>query len=82
MMMLIIHIYVEMSQENALYSNLKPAKPSFFIFTKLENRRVKQVLPGEVVTHERGEDIGKGCRRVNIVQILCTHECKWKNDTC
>jgi hypothetical protein len=27
------------------------------------------------------EEVGKGCRRVNIVQIECTHVCKWKNDT-
>jgi hypothetical protein len=24
----------------------------------------------------------KGCRRVNMVQILYTHVCKWKNETC
>jgi hypothetical protein len=29
-----------------------------------------------------GEEVGKGCGRVNIVQILCTHVCKWKNETC
>jgi hypothetical protein len=23
----------------------------------------------------------KVCRRVNMVQILCTHVCKWKNET-
>jgi hypothetical protein len=28
------------------------------------------------------EEIGRGCGRVNMVQILCTHVCKWKNDTC
>jgi hypothetical protein len=26
--------------------------------------------------------VGKDCKRVNMVQILCTHACKWKNDTC
>jgi hypothetical protein len=26
--------------------------------------------------------VGKGYRRVNMVQILCTHVCKWKNQTC
>jgi hypothetical protein len=26
----------------------------------------------------RGENVGKGCGRVNIVHILCTHLCKWK----
>jgi hypothetical protein len=35
-----------------------------------------------VVISEREEDAGKGCRRVNMVQILCTHVCKWKNETC
>jgi hypothetical protein len=29
-----------------------------------------------------GEEVGKWCGRVNIVQILCTHVFKWKNDTC
>jgi hypothetical protein len=24
------------------------------------------------------EDVRKGSRRVNMVQILCTHVCKWK----
>jgi hypothetical protein len=36
----------------------------------------------EVGTNGRGEDIRKGYRRVNMVQILCTYVCKWKNDTC
>jgi hypothetical protein len=25
---------------------------------------------------------GEGCRSVNMVQILCTHVCKWKNEIC
>jgi hypothetical protein len=29
-----------------------------------------------------GEDIRKGCRRVNVMEILCTHVCKWRNETC
>jgi hypothetical protein len=33
----------------------------------MENRKVKQVLSGA------GEDISKGCRRVNIVEKLCTY---------
>jgi hypothetical protein len=54
---------------------------SFFSFTKSENRRMEQVLPGGLGTSGRVEEVGKGCGRVNIVQILCTHVCKWKNDT-
>jgi hypothetical protein len=45
----------------------------------LENRRVEQALLGwgeEVEISGRGEEVGKGCKRVNMVQILCTHECK------
>jgi hypothetical protein len=29
-----------------------------------------------------GDEVGKGCGRVIIVQILCTHVYKWKNDIC
>jgi hypothetical protein len=44
---------------------------------------VEEVLPGEEVgTSGRGEEVGKGHRRVNIVQILCTYVCKWENETC
>jgi hypothetical protein len=28
-----------------------------------------------------GDEVEKGCKRVNMVQILSTHECKWKKDT-
>jgi predicted RNA-binding protein YlqC (UPF0109 family) len=33
-------------------------------------------------TSGRGKVLGKECRRVNMVQTLCTHVCKRKNDTC
>jgi hypothetical protein len=44
----------------------------------MEDRKVKQVLTGELVpVGERG-----GCKervkRVYVVEILCTHVCKWK----
>jgi hypothetical protein len=29
-----------------------------------------------------GEEVRKGHRWVNIVQILCIEVCKWKNETC
>jgi hypothetical protein len=29
----------------------------------------------------KGKAVGKRCGMVNIVQILCTHVCGWKNDT-
>jgi hypothetical protein len=76
------HTYMEVPQENSLWSYLKQAKMSgfFFSFTKLENRRVKQVLPG-VGGGTSGKGRG-GWRRVNMVQILCIHVCKWKNEIC
>jgi hypothetical protein len=43
----------------------------------------EQVLPrGTVGTTGRGEVAGKGGRRVNTVQKMCTDICKSKNDTC
>jgi hypothetical protein len=38
-MWVIIHIYIEMSQGNCLYSYLKQTKMPFFFFYKLENRK-------------------------------------------
>jgi hypothetical protein len=35
-----------------------------------------------IVVSGRGEEVEKGNGMVNIVYILCTHVCKWKNDTC
>jgi hypothetical protein len=72
---------MELSQGNSLGSYLKQTKISFFSYTKLENRRVEQVLLGRVGTSGM-EEVGKGYGRVHIVQILCTHVCKWKNETC
>jgi hypothetical protein len=34
------------------------------------------------VTSGKRKEVGKRCRIVNMVQILCIHVCKWKNDTC
>jgi hypothetical protein len=48
----------------------------FLFFTKSENRRAEQVLPGGVGTNGRREEMGKGHGRVTIMQILCTHVCK------
>jgi hypothetical protein len=54
-----------------------------FLLTKSENRRVKQVLSQGAGTSEGGfENVDKGCGRMNMVQILYTHVCKWKIETC
>jgi hypothetical protein len=46
----------------------------------MQNRKAKQVQSRGWYQWEV-EDIRKGCRRVNMVEILCTHVCKWKNET-
>jgi hypothetical protein len=53
---------------------------SFFSFTKSENRKTEQVLQGmgSFDTTRKGELAGKGCRRVNTMQILYTHVCECK----
>jgi hypothetical protein len=51
------------------------------IFFLTEGRKVMQVLYGGW-NHWKGEDIRKGWRRVNMVEILCTHIRKRKNEMC
>jgi hypothetical protein len=46
----------------------------------LSKLKAEQVLPEGVGTSGRGEEVEKGHGGVNMVQILCTHACKWKND--
>jgi hypothetical protein len=47
-----------------------------------ENRKAEQVLPGVLGKSGRGENVGKGYRRVSMVPILYTHVYKRKNETC
>jgi hypothetical protein len=54
----------------------------FFSLTKLENREGRAVPAGGIDTSGKGEDVRKGCRKVDTVQILYRPVCKWKNDTC
>jgi hypothetical protein len=39
---------------------------------------VEQILSMGFHTNKRGKEVGKRCRRVNIVQIMCTHVCNGK----
>jgi hypothetical protein len=53
----VIHIHMEVPQENSLCSYLKQAKLSFFFsFIKSENRIVEQILSGGL-----GPVQGEGC---------------------
>jgi hypothetical protein len=56
----IIHIYMEMSQGNSLYSYLKKQKYHFLNFTN-QSRRAEHVLSGVVGTSGGmwGKDIGR-----------------------
>jgi hypothetical protein len=47
-----------------------------------KGRTVFSLAGGGVDTSVRREEVGKGCRRVNMMQTLCMHVCKWKNDIC
>jgi hypothetical protein len=80
------HTYMELSQGNSLcsYFYLKQAKMSFFFFYKIREQegRAGPAWGEQCWYRGRGRGVGKGDRRVNMAQILCTHVCKCKNDTC
>jgi hypothetical protein len=76
---------MEVQQRNSLCSYLKQAKMSFLFpfFCKTgeqEGCKSPAVVGGAGGCWYQWE--GERCRRVNMVQILCTHICIWKNDTC
>jgi hypothetical protein len=57
-------------------------KSQFFSFYKIREQEGRTgPIWGDWYQWE-GEDMGRDCRRVNIVQILCTHVYKWKTETC
>jgi hypothetical protein len=72
----IIHVYTEISQGNSLCSYLyfKQAKMScvsfYLFFFLLQNRIIRgQTSPAQGRgTSGKGEELGKGDRRVNLVQ--------------
>jgi hypothetical protein len=74
---------MEMSQRNSLCIYLKQTKIScLFFFYKNGEQESRTSTARGVDTSGRGQEVGKGHGRVNVVQIVCTHVCKWKNDTC
>jgi hypothetical protein len=65
-----------------MYNYLKQTKChcfSFFLYKIREQEDVKG--PAWALVPVGREEVGKGCRRVNMVQMLCTRVCKWKNET-
>jgi hypothetical protein len=80
-MQVIIHIYMETSQGKLpVYSYIKYTEMSFLFFLFfLQNLRIGGQNRFCLVGVGASE---WGSRRVNRVQILCTHVCKWKSDIC
>jgi hypothetical protein len=72
---------MEMPQGSTLYSYLEKANIIHFSFIKSESMKAEQVLPGGLVPGEKRGG-GKGCQRINMMHILCTRVCKWKNENC
>jgi hypothetical protein len=71
---------MEMSQGNSCVAILNKQKCLFLNKIGEQEGRTEPVWGNS--TSGSGEDVGIGCRRVNIVQKLCTHVCKRKNETC
>jgi hypothetical protein len=44
-----------------------------FLFSKTESRIINLALPVWELVPVGGEYMRKGCRRVNVLEILCTH---------
>jgi hypothetical protein len=55
---------MEMSQESPCVAFLNEQNVIFLFFYK-----IRTVLSGEIGTSEREKDVGKGCGRMNMMQI-------------
>jgi hypothetical protein len=70
-------------KETPCVAILSKQKCHFFLLFSSYRIREEEGRTGPawgVGTGRRGEKVRRGCRRVNMVQILCTHVCKWKNE--
>jgi hypothetical protein len=74
-------MYMEISQGNSLNLTILNKQKCCFVFYKNEKQESRTDLVSGVGTSGSGKDVEKGCRRVNMVQILCTPVCKWKHET-
>jgi hypothetical protein len=86
----IIHIYMEIHKETLCVATFitNKQKDIFKFFSFFFFLLQIQIIEGQNRSYlwgflpVKGEVAGKGGRRVNTVQKLCTPECKCKNDTC
>jgi hypothetical protein len=73
------YLYLKLAKMSCFSFYLFP-----FLFCKIREQKEEQVLPKREGWHqwkERREVAGKEGRRVNMVQKMCTHAYKYKNDT-
>jgi hypothetical protein len=68
---------MEMSQGNSLLNK----NVIFVFFHKIREHVGRTDSVWGFGSSGRVEDVGKGGKRVNMVQILCKHVCNWKNET-
>jgi hypothetical protein len=68
-----------MSQGNSLCSYLKLTKNVILFLYKVREQGDTTHPSWRIGTSGRGEGVGERHSKVTIVQILCSHVCKWKN---
>jgi hypothetical protein len=66
----------------SLCSYFKQTGMSFSFYYKLKEQEGGTGPVLGVLYQWEGEEVGKGYSRVNMVQILCTHVRKWRNEIC
>jgi hypothetical protein len=71
------YMYTWKCHNETLHIAILNKQKCLFFFSKTENRKQSRSCLRGWYQWE-GEDIKKRCRRVSMVQILCTHICKWK----
>jgi hypothetical protein len=61
---------------------ISKTKSLFFFHLQSQRTRGQNRSSLRVLVPVGGKEMWKGRVRVNIVQILSTYVCKWKNETC
>jgi hypothetical protein len=79
----VIHMYMEMSQRNSLCSYLNTQKCHLFFYYKIgaQEGKTGPVGSGGELVPVGGEKRWGNGMGMNMVQILCTHVCKWKSES-
>jgi hypothetical protein len=75
--------YIHGNVTRKLCSYLKQIEMSSFpLFYKIGEQEGRTGPVRGIGTSGSGKEVGKECQRVNIVQIVCTHVCRWKKGAC